>query len=358
MDNLQDLYEHPVNENEFYKTIHYKDPISDEEFTELQSLAYSAMSEDHSHRATLLTGLVSPGNYRDVYTLEDWETKEKWDIYRNKNFVNHITVAVDDKLVGYVRYKTGFTGFYHLGGFPGKITDSIEIEEMYIKPEFRRKHLGSELLKHLKADIKARKSYHNAVINVKANNFDAIKFYHRVGFRDIEAVYCGRPKLPQWRLVKGLTLKPITLGVFQKKAKEHLDQLRTQLRDSSYVFYPLASSEDKIFDFLYEQIKSNKALRIYDIVNENSNIDYGWVALGPVKTAETGEMWSCYPLVLNNTGWRQLGSVIVAIHEIIKTLVPKKTPSLMLGLLRNHDIVEIPVSHMACLDKVMSGRIW
>ncbi len=88
------------------------------------------------------------------------------------------------------------------------------IHSFRVRPEFRRRGLGSCLLKHAELDLFER-GFHWAYLHVASENTAAIRFYERSGYRRISPVsgdwsyedHLGverRVHEPGWRMSKAL----------------------------------------------------------------------------------------------------------------------------------------------------------
>lgn len=68
-------------------------------------------------------------------------TKELEESYLKNNYVNILSLKVDDKIIGYAMYYYTFSSFWGLGG--------LYLEDIYIQKEHRKKGYAKEVFKYL-----------------------------------------------------------------------------------------------------------------------------------------------------------------------------------------------------------------
>ncbi len=68
-------------------------------------------------------------------------TEELEESYLKNNYVNILSLKVDDKIIGYAMYYYTFSSFWGLGG--------LYLEDIYIQKEHRKKGYAKEVFKYL-----------------------------------------------------------------------------------------------------------------------------------------------------------------------------------------------------------------
>lgn len=116
-------------------------------------------------------------------SYENWLTTSDYNISQFKQhiemLVEHKKVIVaenayDTEIVGYVSYDTDHSAFI------GRYTTGIIIN-IYVKPDYRRHGIGTELLQTVLQRIK-EEHHHCVKLLVFANNHAAVNFYRKNGF--------------------------------------------------------------------------------------------------------------------------------------------------------------------------------
>lgn len=121
---------------------------------------------------------INKAKISDVYRIEELDKAsfdKPWSSVlieedMNHEFSNFDLLEVDDKLVGYINYWL--------------IGDDIELNRICILPEFRKMGLASSLLDYL-VDLAYEKSSDRILLEVSADNENAIRLYDKFDFKDI-----------------------------------------------------------------------------------------------------------------------------------------------------------------------------
>ena len=91
----------------------------------------------------------------------------------------------NDKAVGYI--------FAYLKNNSNNVIKKaiITVESLFVKEEFRKQGIGSELIKRL--EDWARETYGNYVVEIVclSNNIEAIKFYNKMGYNSVKTILRG-----------------------------------------------------------------------------------------------------------------------------------------------------------------------
>lgn len=84
----------------------------------------------------------------------------------NNPFLFHLQYFFDNKLIGMLDYSL--------------IYNRIEIENIEVNENYRRKHIASFLMDYL-----VKKSTENITLEVNINNYKAINLYEKYGFKKV-----------------------------------------------------------------------------------------------------------------------------------------------------------------------------
>jgi len=85
-------------------------------------------------------------------------------------FFNYVGYTIDAKIVGIIKYSL--------------IYDRIEIDYIYVIPEYRKNKIGTKLIEHV-IDVSTRKKNIKILLEVRRGNVVARKLYESMGFKEI-----------------------------------------------------------------------------------------------------------------------------------------------------------------------------
>ncbi|MDI6783318.1 MAG: ribosomal protein S18-alanine N-acetyltransferase [bacterium] len=85
-------------------------------------------------------------------------------------FSTPLVVKVGDTIIGYAIF--------------WQVLDEAHLGNFAIKPEYRRNHIGSQLLQYI-IEMAQKKKVTKITLEVRQSNTTAIELYHRFGFREI-----------------------------------------------------------------------------------------------------------------------------------------------------------------------------
>lgn len=108
------------------------------------------------------------------YKIEDEKRNKFWKFIVEGVFVNGYVLECENKVAGYA-----LTVNYYSQEFGGKV---FWIDELFVKPEFRGRNLGTEFLEYVKS------LDGNVLLRLEAekNNQKAIALYKRLGFEELD----------------------------------------------------------------------------------------------------------------------------------------------------------------------------
>lgn len=95
--------------------------------------------------------------------------KEK-EIISNNPFLHYFEYIENNKIIGYVKYLIMY--------------DKIEIENIFVKEEYRKKGIGTKLMSYLIAKAIEKKAV-NITLEVRISNEIARNLYKKFGFREV-----------------------------------------------------------------------------------------------------------------------------------------------------------------------------
>ena len=82
-------------------------------------------------------------------------------------FSNYLIYEEKDSVVGFLNYDL--------------IYDRIEIDYIYVNPEYRKQGIASKLFKYM---VENKKNIQNITLEVRKSNINAINFYKKHGFEE------------------------------------------------------------------------------------------------------------------------------------------------------------------------------
>lgn len=132
------------------------------------------------------------------FLKEDYETSKLIAQIKNPNS-RFFFLIVEDKVAGYLKINVGDAQTEHLK------ENSLEIERIYLLPDFQHKGLGDVLFNY--AEKLARKeNYQYIWLGVYEKNINAQHFYKRHGFEKVgqHVFQVGTDPQIDWLLVKNL----------------------------------------------------------------------------------------------------------------------------------------------------------
>ena len=127
----------------------------------------------------LLTNLIQSerefnNNIKSDYVVKDFFEK----IYNNDNNVI-FCAKIDKEIVGYIYCRLDYDG-----NGPMLYQEAL-IDGLYVKGEYRRRGIASNLIAHAKKWVEDKK-IKNLYINVLEQNRDAMNLYYKNGFENFE----------------------------------------------------------------------------------------------------------------------------------------------------------------------------
>lgn len=87
---------------------------------------------------------------------------------KNNPFIHYLIYQKDNKIVGFLNYSI--------------IYDRIEINQLEVLEEYRKKHIGSLLIEEL-ISIMDNNHYENITLEVRCDNIPAIELYRKYDFK-------------------------------------------------------------------------------------------------------------------------------------------------------------------------------
>lgn len=134
-----------------------------------------------------------PYNHPDFVMLTEILNQELWDRNpgRQSEYVSHNYLDSEANTV--VAYEETIP--VACGAFRGLENDEVEIKRMFVKPEYRGKGFGNQVLKELENWAQTKNSK-TAILETGLNHLESISLYKKSGYIQIEN-YGPYKNLPQ-----------------------------------------------------------------------------------------------------------------------------------------------------------------
>lgn len=110
------------------------------------------------------------------HTVDEENFKKTFnELINNNPFLRALILEIDGICAGYAQLS--FTWSNEAGGF------TVWLEEIYIKPDFRGKQLGTKLIEFIMNEYKDKARRFR--LEVSPSNHDAMKLYRKIGFNQL-----------------------------------------------------------------------------------------------------------------------------------------------------------------------------
>lgn len=111
--------------------------------------------------------MIEEANNKYLDSINDILQKEFNVDYSKNEYSKEYVYVIDNKIVGFIIYEY--------------IYDRIELDYIYVLPEYRKNSIASKLMNHM-IDFSSKANCLNITLEVNENNQSAINLYKKFGF--------------------------------------------------------------------------------------------------------------------------------------------------------------------------------